>query len=153
MDIRTTGVVAGLILSVALTGTAAGETTPEDAVKYRQAVMESMKGHIAALSLLAFGRVEDAGYMQSHATALATLGKELRVLFPAGSGDGKTHALPAIWEEPDRFAGAIDDAAASAAELSQAVENGDRRRIAAAFKKTGDSCKGCHERYREEHDH
>ena len=144
--------VASVIATLLTTHVIVAETLPEDAIKYRQAVMDAMKGHISALSLMAFGKVDDPGFIDRHAMALASLGEELEHVFPAGSGDGETHALPIVWEEPDRFAEALREAKAATAGLRDAIAGGQRQEIAKAFNATGDACKGCHERYREEHE-
>ena len=150
---RTAATLGATVIAALLsTGITVAETLSEDAIKYRHAVMDAMKGHISALSLMAFGKVNDPGFIDRHAVALASLGEELEHVFPAGSGDGETHALPIIWEEPERFAEALQAAKAATATLRDAVAGGNRQEIAKAFNATGDACKGCHERYREEHE-
>lgn len=119
--------------------------------KYRHAVMETMKGHITALSMVAFGQLEDTGFMQSHADSLANAAKELDVIFPADSGAG-SEALPTVWEQPEKFAAAVEASQSATAELAAAVGGGNRGAIAGAFKKVGDACKGCHEDFRAESD-
>lgn len=150
---RTAATLVAIVTATLLTtSVTVAETLTEDAIKYRHAVMDAMKGHISALSLMAFGKVNDPGFIEQHAVALASLGEELEHVFPAGSGDGETHALPIIWEEPDKFAEALQQAKTATAALRDAVAAGERQQIAKAFNATGDACKGCHERYREEHD-
>ena len=119
--------------------------------KYREAVMDVLKGHISAMSVVLFEGLEDTGHLQSHADGLAEAATEVGKIFPAGSGQG-TDALPAIWEEPDKFAAAVARFKDSSRSLSEAIASGDRPSIAAAFKRTGDSCKGCHESFRAEDD-
>ena len=119
--------------------------------KYREAVMDVLKGHIAAISMVAFNQVEDTGYQQMHADGLAAATAELGKIFPPDSGHD-SHALPAIWEQPDEFAAAVTEAEAATAGLREAIAGGDRRAVAQAFKRTGDACKGCHESFRAEDD-
>lgn len=140
-----------LITALALFATAPtlAETSAEDWGKYRDAVMETMKGHISAVSLVAFGRVEDTGYFRSHAEALADAAAELNLIFPEGSGTG-TRALPAVWTDAAGFADAVARAETSTKQLAAAAAGGNRGEIAQAFKAVGESCKGCHEKYREE---
>ena len=142
-----------LLISLSFSITAGAETTPENAIKYRQAVMGAMAGHTGAFSMIAFGMVDHPEYLQSHANALADAGAQLKILFPEGSGEGDTHALPAIWEEPEEFSAAAAEAERATAELRGAAASGDRKTITQAFKAVGLACKGCHENYREEHDH
>ena len=132
---------------------AGAETSAENAIKYRHAVMDAMAGHTGAFSMIAFGMVDHPEYLQSHANALADAGAELKNLFPKGSGEGETHALPAIWEEPEKFSAAVAKAEKATAELRDAAASGDRKTIVSAFKTLGESCKGCHESFREDDDH
>ena len=75
--------------------------------------------------------------------------------FPAGTGkqDGiKTHALAEIWREPAAFRKAAGTMAAAAAALNAAAPSGDAERTRAAAQALGKTCKGCHDRFREEDD-
>jgi cytochrome c556 len=146
-------VIAALFISLILSYPASAETTAENAIKYRHAVMETMAGHVSAFMLIAFGKVEHQEYLQSHANALADGGAQLEILFPEGSGGKGTEALPAIWEQPEKFSEAVAESEKATADLRDAAASGDRKAIMAAFKAVGQSCKSCHENYREEHDH
>jgi cytochrome c556 len=148
-----TSTLPTLLLLLALAVPAGAETSSENAIKYRHAVMEAMAGHTSAFSMIAFGMVDHPEFLQSHANALADAGAQLTMLFPEGSGEGETHALPAIWEEPEKFGAAVAKAEKATAELRDAAASGDRKAIVSAFKALGQSCKGCHESYREEDDH
>src|SRR5690606_28672945 len=108
------------------TAVAVAETTPANAIKYRQFAMSAMAGHTGAISLLGFGRVEHEGHLKAHAQALVDLTEQMRVLFPANSATGETEALPLIWEEPENFAKAVAASETAVAELNAAVEANDR---------------------------
>ena len=143
-----------VVLTVPLAMNIAGaETSTENAIKYRQAVMESMAAHAETLSLMAFNKVEPNEFYQSHADALANGTAELKFLFPEGSGQGDTHALPEIWQNPEDFSAARMKSEEAFAALREAVASGDNEAIRSAFAAAGKTCKGCHEKYREEHDH
>lgn len=143
---------ASVLASIALsfTAVAVAETTPANAIKYRQFAMSAMAGHTGAISLLGFGRVEHEGHLKAHAQALVDLTEQMRVLFPANSATGETEALPLIWEEPENFAKAVAASETAVAELNAAVEANDRAGIAKGFRAVGESCKGCHDRYRKD---
>jgi cytochrome c556 len=128
---------------------AGAETLPENAISYRKAVMETMGGHIAAIVLIFSGKVEHQARLAAHADALASSGNELPDLFPAGSGTGKTAALPAIWQEQDKFKQAAEAGRSSTAQLRDTIKTGDKAAIGKAMKAVADSCKGCHDKYRE----
>lgn len=131
-------------------GFSAGAGTPDDAVKYRQAVMNTMSGHVSAISLIFSGKVEHQEYLLSHAEALATAGEQVGKIFPAGSGTAKSDALPLVWEEADKFQKAADAAKTATAALRDAVKSGDKAAIGKSLKPVFESCKGCHDRYRKE---
>ena len=131
---------------------AVGATAPADAIKYRNAVMSAMSAHVSAFMLVNFGKVEHQDHLKAHADALADLSTQVKVLFPAGTDTGDTDALPLIWKEQDRFNKLAADLAASSAKLRDAVAANDKAGTMAAFKSVGESCKGCHDRYREADD-
>lgn len=145
------GVAVSLML--ALQGPAIADSDIENITKYRHAVMDLLAGHMSALALIAQGKVDRGAFTESHATAIASATSEIGALFPEGSGGGDTHALPAIWENPDEFAKAVSEAREAGAALGEAAGSGDPNALMPAFAAVGKTCKGCHEDYREEHDH
>jgi cytochrome c556 len=146
--VLTTSLAAILVAPIVATA----DTTPEDAKAYRTSVMTSLRGHIGAASMHVRGLVEDSGFLKAHAEGLANGARELKHLFPAGSDVDESEALPVIWEEPEEFQRAIDNAEKATAAFSQAVSGGDREEIAAAFRDVGAACRGCHDRFRLESD-
>jgi cytochrome c556 len=131
---------------------AAADTTAEDAYDYRTAIMESMRGHIRAASMIARGLVEDRGQLLNHAQAMANNTMEFDHLFAEGSNVGESEALPVIWDEPDEFAAAIAKAQEASAAFAAAAESGDAEAIGGAFKNLGGACRGCHDRFRVAHE-
>ncbi|MBD3647221.1 MAG: cytochrome c, partial [Pseudomonadales bacterium] len=92
-------------------------------------------------------------YFALHADAIADLAEVVPHCFPEGSGEGKTEALPVIWEEPEAFKQTMDDFVSAARGISEAAATGEMSEIGPAIDKLGQACKGCHDDYREEHDH
>jgi len=146
-------VILALFIALSFSFPAGAETTAENSIKYRKAVMQAMAGHTGAFTLIAFGMVDQPEFLQSHANALADAGAQLSVLFPEGSGEGDTDALSDIWSDSEAFSTAVAKGEKASADLQSAAASGDKKAIVAAFKALGQSCKGCHESYREEHDH
>lgn len=140
-------------LIVGLSIHAAADTTPEDAYDYRTAIMDSMSGHIRAASMTVRGLVDDRGQLANHAQAMANNAREFEHLFPEGSNVGDSEALPVIWEEPEEFAAAIEKIQQASAAFAKAAESGDSQAIDGAFRELGGACRGCHDRFRVEHDH
>lgn len=150
---RRTRLTALLTLAtLAFAGNSIAATAPADAIKYRKAVMSAMAAHTSAFSLINFGRVEHQDHLLAHVDALAALGTQLKVLFPAGTGTGDTDALPLIWQEQEKFDQLVTASGKATAELRTAVAAGDKAATMKAFKAVGESCKGCHDRYRKEDD-
>ncbi len=124
--------------------------TPDDAIKYRKAVMSTLSGHISALMMIHGGKVEHQEALLGHAEALAAGAAQAGKMFPTGSGTGKTDALPLIWEDAAGFAKAADAGTAATAALRDAIKSGDKAAIGRSLKPVFDSCKGCHDRFRKE---
>ena len=125
----------------------------ENYIKYRQAMMKAIGGHMGATSQLLRGKVSpQGGHLEMHTSALAALNDNLIQLVPEGSDFGETQAKAEIWEQWEKFEKAANDTKAATAELARAVAGGDRGKITAAHKAVGKSCKGCHEDFREKND-
>ena len=139
-----------LFIAAASLSAAHAETTPANAIKYRQQIMKAIGAHFGAFFMINTGAVDLGKHLSAHADAIAALGEEIPALFPAGSGTGKTEALPKIWEEPAKFSETANAAKDATAKLAAAVKAGDKAGIGAAAKSLGEACKSCHDRYRKE---
>ena len=148
MQRKSVGAVTALVTSSLLALSAFADTTPEDAADYRKALMMSLRGHIAASSMIARGLVENDGYLVAHAKGLASGAKELHRVFQEGSNVGESEALPAIWEDEEAFAEAIARTEEATAAFVEAAEGGDQEAIMGAFRTVGGSCRGCHDNFR-----
>jgi cytochrome c556 len=95
----------------------------------------------------------DSDYVANHAKAIANLGTELHTIFPEGSNVEGSEALPAIWDEPEKFAEARTKAEEAMAALGEVADGGDMEAIGNAFLNVGKACKGCHDSFREDSEH
>lgn len=130
--------------------TSAHENQKNPEVRYRHAIMEAMSNQFAAMGLILQTKVDRPDEMAANARALVENARLIAGLFPENSRGAK--ALPLIWEEPDKVATASQETVDTAEALVTAATSGDRNAIARAFKAAGDSCKSCHERYKEADD-
>ncbi len=146
-------VVLATVLTAGLSASIASEPGAEDAYKYRESIMTSLKGHAGAISMQTRGLAGDPRHLSSHAQAIANLGAELHSIFPEGSNVEDSEALPIIWEEPEKFAEAVARAEKAMAAMGAAVSDSDVEAVGRAFRNLGEACKGCHDRYRKEHHH
>lgn len=136
-----------LVVAVAVAAAIPGVASQGD-IDYRHHTMEAIGGHMQALFDILRGKVPHEDQIPVHAAALSSLAQITPTLFPPGSGDGKTEALPAIWENPEDFAERLDAFTEAAAGLHDATQSGDG--VAKAAQNLGQSCKGCHDSYREQ---
>ena len=132
---------AGACLSLTVAAVAAGNP-----VQDRQATMKQIAGAMKEGSGLASGKIPwDAAKAKAAMTTVSGDAGKLHDLFPAGSDQGKTDALPKIWENKadfDKRLSALAQAATVAGEAPDAAA------FKASFGKVGASCKSCHDIYR-----
>lgn len=139
------------VVLAALTASANAEE-PENYIKYRQAMMKAIGGHMGASTQIVRGKVSPEGDLAMHAKTLAELSAKLTRLFPEGSDFGETKAKAEIWDNWDKFEQAAAEAKKATAEFANAVAGGDAAQISAAHKEVGKACKGCHEDFRQKDD-
>lgn len=141
------------IIAAGVLVTSAGiATASEDDITYRKSVMKAVGGHFKAIALITKGQAGDMKNLAMHADALAGLAMAAPTAFPEGSGpmDGKTAALPAIWEKPDDFKKVLMAFAGETAKLAELAKGGDTAAIGAQIGAVGkNACKACHDDYKE----
>lgn len=125
------------------------EPEPEDLIKYRQSVMKSIGGHMGAAALIMRGKVDYLPQLIDHARALAATTNGIDDIFPEASALGETRAKSEVWENPEEFKKAVEDAQQAADAFLAAVESDNQEDMATRFKALGDTCKGCHDDFRE----
>lgn len=151
-------IAAGAVLAAATAGAGAGFAAdePVNIVKYRKAIMGANSGHLGALAAMARNQVSFRDTAHSHARALNELSQNLARLFPEGTGKGDTEeesrALPAIWEQPDKFQEAIDTFQTESQKLVELTEgNFEQAAFAQQVGALGkEGCGTCHDSFREE---
>jgi predicted CxxxxCH...CXXCH cytochrome family protein len=78
---------------------------------------------------------------------ISVTSKQIPKLFPEGSGGGKSDALPAIWENWNRFTKSAEDLDRVAGDLAMALE-ANSPDWKGALQKVSDACKACHQDFR-----
>jgi cytochrome c556 len=119
----------------------------EGEINYRKGVYRVVGGHMAALGAILRNGVysDDLAY---HANGMKEIARIAPTLFPEGSGEGKTSALPEIWEEPEAFQEAMERFVSAADGMAAAVAAGDKKQIGGAIRELGGSCKNCHDNFK-----
>ena len=118
-------------------------------IQYRQRVMKAMGGHMGGAGMILKHKLSFKADIPDHARAMARLAKMIPHLFPEGSGEGKTDALPKVWQDMDGLKKAARKLEKEATKLAQVAESGDMGAIGAQMKKTGKACGGCHKKFRQ----
>jgi cytochrome c556 len=128
----------------------AGVATAQDIIADRQEEMKqfgkSMGTFKAVLVDKSGGSLAD---VSAGAKEIAGDAAEIPDWFPEGTGEGKTDAMPAIWEKPDEFAADARTMGELATRLAAAADSGDAAAATAAFAALGkEGCGGCHTDFR-----
>ncbi|MEJ2455727.1 MAG: cytochrome c [Candidatus Thiodiazotropha sp.] len=149
-----TSLSLGLVGAVLLSGVAshtlsAGEL--ERTLEYRQGVMNVFSWNMKAMSAMMKGeKPYDAKAFARHADDLATAASlDLLAGFPEDSDQGETDALPDIWLDFEGFSQKLDALRAASRKLSDVATSGDKAAMGDALGKTGKTCKGCHDNFKE----
>ena len=140
--------ILSLLSLIYLLPQAAADTDVKGTIQYRQNYMNAISGHTGALRRLKDGRFSAEGHLQMHTEALARLTRDIALLFPEGTGTGKTDAKPEIWENWSDFEARAGESQQAAQALLDAVESGDGAAIDARFGELTDTCKACHRPFR-----
>ncbi len=132
---------------------AAGAVNGEGEIEYRKDVMLSMAAHLSALTELLTEEMDfDESHLQAQAMSLGVNAQLVSSLFPAGSDEGDTAALPGIWQRPEQFLARAEAAEREGRNLVAAAESGDREFLVQSLKRLADACRNCHREFRAEDD-
>ncbi|MDP7668853.1 MAG: cytochrome c [Rhodospirillales bacterium] len=139
---------AGIAAMVASIGFAGLADADDNAIKYRQNHMKALAAHMGAISAVMKGEAGKPGHVAGHAAALASIGAMTGDLFPVGSGEGNTDALPAIWAQPGEFEKAWMALKDASANFAKVAAGGDMAATGGAINAVGKTCGGCHKSFR-----
>ena len=152
MQLRTITFAAAVSVATLLSLPAAAQfAKPEDAIKYRQGALFVMGQHFARLGAMANGRIPfDAKAAQDNADVVASLASLPWAGFGPGTDKGApTKAKPGVWTESAKFSEHADKLQAEAVKLAAAARTGSLDNLKTAFGPAANSCKACHDAYRE----
>ena len=149
MKRSTTAVVVALALGVAA-GAVFAQAKPETLVKQRQAVMTLQGKYFGPMAAMAQGKVPfNADVIKRNSAYLDNLSRMAWDGFDAGTKDVKSAALPAIYEQTDKFKEAASHLENEAHKLYTVAQGGDEAAIKAQIGAVGKTCGGCHENFRQ----
>src|SRR3954467_14245419 len=146
---KRSAVVVALALGVAA-GAALAQAKPEVMVKQRQAVMTLQGKYFGPLAAMAQGKAPyNADIVKRNAAFLDNLTRMPWDTFDPATKDVKSNALPAIWEQQDKFKEAASRLENEAQKLYQVSQSGDEHAVKAQIGAVGKACGGCHESFRQ----
>lgn len=123
------------------------------AILARQAGFKKMGGAMKALNAQIKSGTPDKAAMAAAAATILDTARGQGALFPPNSGASagiKTDALPAIWANKAKFDGSMTALVGEAGKLVATVHAGNDAAIAAQTKAVGDTCKSCHQQFRQD---
>src|SRR5262245_60980335 len=119
----------------------------EDAIKYRQSAMFIQGQHVGRLGAMASGRVPyDATAAVANAEVVAQISRLPWAGFAPGTEGGK--AKPEIWKEQAKFKELSERLMSDTDKLLVAAKAGNLDALKAAMGTLGDTCKACHDNFR-----
>lgn len=147
------GGLSALLLSASLQASA--QADPEDLIQYRQAGYSFMSWNMGKIKAMAIDETVawDPAQVQAAANAIEAIASSgMSVLYAPGTeqdiGNTKTNVRPEMFTDHEGVAKVAIAFNQSARDLAAAAKTGDRDAVRKAFAATGDSCKGCHDKYR-----
>ena len=123
---------------------------PEKVIHYRQSVMTLIGWNFSTLGAMVKGKIPfDAGEFSRRAERIQSLAPQALEGFAKGSDKGaETDAKPEIWTDFDDFQTKLNDFVTETKVLGEAAKSGDEAKMKEQFKKTADTCKACHDKYK-----
>jgi cytochrome c556 len=149
--LRTTALVC--VVSACLGyGVAFAQAEPDNAIKYRQTIYQTLGANLTAVVMNLKGEVGFPEAVPVHAETVADTAPLVLSAMrqnTAGEGSADTEALDKIWDNWADFAEKAEEMEAAALQLAAIAEEGDRPAIAAQVEELGATCKSCHDDYRD----
>ena len=138
-----------ILVVIAISGIAFAHSGAKGIVKERMDMMSDVGKRMKTIgTMLRSGEFDRETAKQA---ALVIQGHAVRIpdLFPDGSIDGPTEALPSIWTNWEEFVAAAEKMDITAAQLAKIADTSSSvDEIKQQFGQLGKSCSGCHEKFR-----
>jgi cytochrome c556 len=139
--------------AAAVANAAAPALNPAEVIKAREKHYEDIGKAMKAIGDELKKSAPDVKVIQANAATIDRLAPQVPNWFPAGTGPEtgvKTEARAEIWSKPEEFSAAATNFATAARQFNATAQTGDVAAIGAAMKQLGGSCKGCHDKFRNE---
>ena len=142
--------VAAAVATVLALPASAQFAKAEDAIKYRQSSLFVIGEHFGRIGAMVNGKLPfDAKAAQENADIVAAMAALPWTGFGPGTDKGAPHkAKPNVWTEKAKFNEHAQTFQAEAAKLASAAKTGNLEQIKTAFGPAAQSCKSCHDAFR-----
>ncbi len=144
--------LAGAVGAFSAIAVAAADTAPDNAIKYRKAVMGVVGANMNGVVMIAKGEVEHKDAIAAHARMLAEAAKLSPPAFRQntdGKGKEKTTSKAKVWDDWADFEKGLRAFAEESEKLASLAESGDMDGLRDQIGKVGKTCKSCHDDYRD----
>jgi cytochrome c556 len=143
-------IVVGAALALAAPLSALAQAKPEQLVKQRQAAMTLQGKYFGPMAAMAQGKVPyNADVVKRNAAYLDNLSRMPWDGFDAGTKDVKSAALPAIYEQTDKFKEAASRLENESHKLWEVSQRGDEAAVKTQIGAVGKACGACHNDFRQ----
>lgn len=126
---------------------------PQPVIEGRQAALRDIGAAFKGITDEFKKSAPSLPVIRQYARQIDELSKQQTFWFPPGSGpesDIETAAKPEIWQQPAQFKAGQAEFGEQAAKLMKVSAGTDISAIKAQWQALGKTCKGCHEKFREE---
>lgn len=147
---RTVMILAALVTTSAW---AMEQEQAEKLLEFRQGLMHVILWNVSPMAAMAKERVPfDAEKFQLHAERVAYAQTMTVEMFRSDTSDAvlETEALDEIWQDFETFQDLAIKAQEKSEALAKIAASGDFADVQAGFLEMGQSCKDCHDKFREE---
>jgi len=143
-------VVCGAVLAAMGSVALAGFAKPEDAIRYRKAVMTVIGQHFGRVAAVAKGQMPyDKEAVEHNAAVLGTLSElPWEAVMVPGSDQGDTTLKASAMEEKEKFMAVAHQFESAVQKLAETAKSGNLDAVKAQFGEVAKSCKACHSTYR-----
>lgn len=136
---------------------AQAQLKPAEQIKFRQAGYHFMKWNMGKIKMNLDGEY-NKDQVAAAANVIAAISKSgMGALYGPGTEKGtgfeKTLAKPELFKNMDEVKKLAGNFGAAADELAKAAGSGDKAAVKEAFGKVGETCKACHDKFREKDKH
>ena len=145
--------IALALLSVSLvSGSAVAQVKPEDAIKWRQSGYAFMAWNMSRIKANVDGTYNKDEVIKAATAIQAIANSGMGALYLPGTDKGKgwkdTRVKPELFTDKEGVGKVATNFVQQANEMAKVAAAGDAAAAKAQFGKLGESCKGCHDKFR-----